>query len=345
MPVALGGKLEARAGTRDGARLPFAAAVAGRIGMAGVLFAAFAVLPLLAGALGDAFLLVTVTRIMIFAIAALSLDLILGFGGMVSFGHAAFIGIGAYAVGILAAHDVGDFFIQAAAAIAVSALFALITGAISLRTRGVYFIMITLAFGQMAFFFMVSLSAYGGDDGLTLARRSSLAGWRALDGNLGFYYVVLALLLGGFLLARAVVASRFGRVLRGIHDNPERMRAIGFSPFRYQLAAYCLAGAMAGLAGALLANQNEFAAPAYMSWQRSGDLIFMVVLGGMGTLTGPIAGAAGMLVLEEVLAKFSEHWKLALGVILILIVLNTRGGIAGMAARLSPSAKAENGDG
>jgi branched-chain amino acid transport system permease protein len=318
------------------ARSPFSV----REAMAAVIFAALAVLPLLANATGDAFLLVTATRIMIFAIAALSLDLILGYGGMVSFGHAAFIGIGAYSVGILAAHGIGDFLVQAAVAIGLSALFALITGAISLRTRGVYFIMITLAFGQMAYFFMVSLSAYGGDDGLTLASRSTVAGWRALDGNLGFYYVVFGLLLGFFLMAHTLVASRFGRVLRGIHDNAERMRAIGFSPFRYQFVAYGLAGAMAGIAGALLANQNEFAAPAYMSWQRSGDLIFMVVLGGMGTLVGPIAGAAAMLLMEDVLAGVSEHWKLIEGAVLILIVLNTRGGITGLAERLFQRAPA-----
>jgi branched-chain amino acid transport system permease protein len=316
------------------ARGPLLAALSGGVGMAAVVFVALAVLPLLASAVGDSYLLVMATRVMIFAIAALSLDLILGYGGMVSFGHAAFIGIGAYTVGILAAHGIEELSVQILAAIVVSGFFALVTGAISLRTKGVYFIMITLAFGQMAFFFMVSLSAYGGDDGLTLARRSTIAGWRALDSNLTFYYLVFALLLGSFLLARTLIGSRFGRVLRGIHDNADRMRAIGFSPFRYQLVAYCLAGAMAGIAGTLLVNQNEFAAPAYMSWQRSGDLIFMVVLGGMGTLIGPIAGAAGLIILEEVLAKFSEHWKLGLGVVLILIVLNTRGGIAGIAARL-----------
>jgi branched-chain amino acid transport system permease protein len=335
-------ELPAAASRGVAAELPSTASVSTRIGMASVIFAALAVLPPIASALGDPYLLVMATRIMIFAMAALSLDLILGFGGMVSFGHAAFIGIGAYTVGILASHGIGDFLLQAPVAIAVSTLFALITGAISLRTRGVYFIMITLAFGQMAFFFMVSLSAYGGDDGLTLASRSTIAGLRMLDSNLAFYYAVFALLLGFFLLARTIIASRFGRVLRGIHDNPDRMRAIGFSPLRYQLVAYCLAGAMAGIAGTLLVNQNEFAAPAYMSWQRSGDLIFMVVLGGMGTLIGPIAGAAGLMVLEEVLAKFSEHWKLGLGVILILIVLNTRGGIAGMIERIA--GRSETGD-
>lgn len=311
-----------------------------RIGIASVLFAALAVLPFLASAADESFLLVVATRIMIFAIAALSLDLILGFGGMVSFGHAAFIGIGAYAVGIMSSAGISDLALHMLVAAAISGSFAAITGAISLRTKGVYFIMITLAFGQMAYFFMVSLSAYGGDDGLTLASRSTLAGHAVLASDWAFYYCVLAILLGFFLLANALIVSRFGRVLRGIHDNPERMRAIGFSPFRYQLAAYCIAGTMAGVAGTLLANQAEFISPAYMSWQRSGDLIFMVLLGGMGTLTGPIAGAAGLMLLEETLPRFSEHWKLGLGVILILVVLLTRGGIVGFLNRLSPNKRA-----
>lgn len=308
-------------------------------GAAPVVFAIFGVLPLLASLSGDSFLLVTAARIMIFAIAALSLDLILGYGGMVSFGHAAFIGIGAYTVGIMAANGIGDYALQALAAIAASGLFALVTGAISLRTKGAYFIMITLAFGQMAFFFMVSLSAYGGDDGMTLTSRSTIAGRPIFASELGLYYTVFAILLGLFLLVRALVAARFGRVLRGIHDNPERMRAIGFSPFPYQLAAYCIAGAMAGMAGTLLANQAEFVSPAYMSWQRSGDLIFMVMLGGMGTPLGPIAGAAGLLLLEDLLPGISEHWKLILGVILILVVLRTRGGIVGLATRFAPGAR------
>jgi branched-chain amino acid transport system permease protein len=318
-------------------------AIRRRVGIATALFAIFGLLPFLASALGEGFLLVVATRIMIFAIAALSLDLILGFGGMVSFGHAAFIGIGAYSVGIMASAGITDIALQALVAIAMSGLFALITGAVSLRTKGVYFIMITLAFGQMAYFFMVSLSAYGGDDGMTLASRSTLAGHAVLASDWAFYYCVLAILAGFFLLANALIASRFGRVLRGIHDNPERMRAIGFSPFRYQLAAYCIAGTMAGVAGTLLANQAEFVSPAYMSWQRSGDLIFMVLLGGMGTLTGPIAGAACLMLLEETLPRFSEHWKLGLGVILILVVLHTRGGIVGFLRRLPSKGRAGEG--
>ncbi|GJD49625.1 hypothetical protein OPKNFCMD_2358 [Methylobacterium crusticola] len=302
---------------------------------AGLILGAFALVPVAAQALGLPFLVVTATRMMIFGLAALSLDLVLGYGALVSFGHAAFIGIGAYAVGILDAHGVHDLGLQALAAVAACALFALVTGAISLRTRGVYFIMITLAFGQMAYFFMVSLSAYGGDDGLPLSRRSTLAGLPLLEGDLPLFYGVLAVLALSCLALHRVVGSRFGRVLRGTRDNAVRMRAIGFAPFPYRLTAYVAAGALAGLAGVLLANQAEFASPAYMSWQRSGELIVMVVLGGMGTLVGPIAGAAALIAVEEGLAHYSEHWRLGLGLLLVLVVLLTRGGLAGLAARLT----------
>lgn len=300
-----------------------------------VIFLALALLPVLAYAVNDPFILVTAVRAMILAIAALSLDLILGYGAMVSFGHAAFIGIGAYAVAILASHGITDFAVQLPVAIAASALFALVTGAISLRTKGVYFIMITLAFGQMAYFFMVSLSAYGGDDGISLDARSTLFGTQLFADNLAFFYTVLGLLVALFLLARRIIASRFGRVLTGIRENPVRMQAIGFSPFRYQLTAYVIAGAMAGVAGALLANQAEFVSPAYMTWQRSGELIVMVVIGGMGTLVGGVAGAAAFILLEEWLAHFSEHWQLWFGVLVVLIVIFTRGGLVGLVRRMS----------
>ncbi|UIJ73569.1 branched-chain amino acid ABC transporter permease [Aurantimonas sp. HBX-1] len=319
------------------ARLPYA----GRPGAAtaaGLLFASLALFPLLAHMLGDPFLLVIATRVMIFGLAAMSLDLILGYGALVSFGHAAFIGIGAYAVAILAAHGIDELLIQALVAIAASSLFALATGAISLRTRGVYFIMITLAFGQMAYFFMVSLSAYGGDDGISLAARSTLFGSDVLENDLALFYAVFLCLALAFLGLRAVVASRFGRVLRGTRDNRTRMEAIGFAPFAYQLIAYVIAGGLAGLAGVFLANQAEFVAPAFMSWQRSGELIVMVVLGGMGTLVGPIVGSIAFLLLEDWLARFSEHWRLGLGIVLVLLALFTRGGISGLVARLTGGA-------
>lgn len=287
----------------------------------------FGLLPLATGLGLDSFYLVIATRIMIFAIAALSLDLILGFGAMVSFGHAAFIGIGAYAVGVAASHGMTDLLAQIVLSTFAASAFAVVTGAISLRTRGVYFIMITLAFGQMAYFFTVSLAAYGGDDGLTLQTRSTLLGQSWLENDVFFYYLVLACLLTCFLLTRGAVASRFGRVLRGTRDNPERMQAIGFEPFPYQLTAYVIAAVLAALAGVLLANQAEFVSPAYMTWQRSGELIMMVVVGGIGTLTGGILGAAVFLLLEEFLSGFSQHWRLGLGLILILIVLRGKGGM------------------
>lgn len=294
-----------------------------------LLFTALLALPFAAMLGPEKYTLSLLTRVMIFALAALSLDLILGYGALVSFGHAAFLGLGGYAVGILASHGTSDALVQIAAALGVSALFALVTGALSLRTKGVYFIMITLAFGQMAFFLAVSLSAYGGDDGLTLRARSTVFGHAWLENDRVFYGVVLAILIGCYLLTRSIVASRFGRVLRGAKENPVRMEAIGFSPFRYQLAAYVISGMMCGLAGFLLANQAEFVAPAYMSWQRSGELIVMVILGGLASLHGAVLGAAAFLLLEEILSGFTEHWKLIFGPFLVLVVLYARGGLLG----------------
>jgi branched-chain amino acid transport system permease protein len=299
-----------------------------------VLFAAFAVIPLAAAFGAESYLLSLVTRVMIFAIAAISLDLILGYGALVSFGHAAFLGIGAYAVGMLGAHGIKDAAVQLPAALGAAAVFALITGALSLRTKGVYFIMITLAFGQMAFFLAVSLAAYGGDDGMTLSGRTKLLGVDWIKKDRHFYYVTLGLLIAVYVLCRSLVVSRFGRVIRGARENPQRMEAIGFSLFRYQLAIYVIAGTLCGLAGFLLANQTEFVSPAYMTWQRSGDLIVMVVLGGLGSLHGAIIGAAAFLLLEEWLSGFTEHWKLIFGPFLVLVVLFARGGLMGALERL-----------
>jgi branched-chain amino acid transport system permease protein len=286
--------------------------------------------PIAAAFGAQGYILSLLTRVMIFAIAALSLDLILGYGAMVSFGHAAFLGIGAYAVGILSSHGIDEALIQLPVALAASAAFALVTGAISLRTKGVYFIMITLAFGQMLFFLATSLANYGGDDGMTLASRSTVLGTPLLRTDLGLYYSVLACLAGAYMLYRAIVASRFGRVLRATRENPIRLEAVGFSPFRYELTAYVISGTTAGLAGFLLANQAEFISPAAMSWQRSGELIFMVILGGLGSLHGAVLGAAAFLLLEEQLPALTEHWKMIFGPLLILVVLFARGGIMGL---------------
>jgi branched-chain amino acid transport system permease protein len=298
------------------------------------IFLVFAVVPLLAGFRGEAYVLGLVTRVMIFAIAALALDLLVGYGALVSFGHAAFVGLGAYAVGILGAHGINDMLIALPAALMVSALFAFATGIVCLRTKGVYFIMITLAFGQMAYFTASSLAPYGGDDGLTIRMRSTLAGFQIFHSDRALYYVSLLALLGAYLLCRSLVASRFGRVYRGTRENPLRLATIGFEVYRYQLVAYVIAGALGGLSGFLLANAAEFVSPAYMSWQRSGELLIMVIFGGMGTLNGAIIGAAAFLLLEEWLSGFTEHWKVIFGPLLVLVAVFARGGLLGVWARL-----------
>jgi branched-chain amino acid transport system permease protein len=298
------------------------------------LFLLLAVIPVLATFTSETYVLGLVMRVMIFAIAALALDLIVGYGALVSFGHAAFIGLGAYAVGILSAHGVGEALLALPLALAAAAVFAFATGAVCLRTRGVYFIMITLAFGQMAYFTASSLAPYGGDDGLTIAARNTLFGVPLLRSNRFFYYFVLAWLLASYLFCRALVHSRFGRVLRGARENRIRMATLGFDVYRFQLAAYTIAGTIGGLSGFLLANATEFVSPAYMSWQRSGELIVMVLLGGMGSLHGAIIGTAAYLLLEEWLAGITEHWKVIFGPLLVLIVLFARGGLIGAAAEL-----------
>ena len=298
------------------------------------LFMVLALLPLAARLGAESYLLSIATRVVVIAIAALSLDLILGFGALVSFGHAAFLGLGAYAVGILSSHGVTDILAQTTVALVAAAIFATATGAISLRTTGVYYIMISLAFGQMLYFLAVSLSAYGGDDGITLAKRSTFAGLDLLKNNYSFYYLALAVLAAAYLFSHALVAARFGLVLIGTRENPERMRAIGFEPYPYQLTAYVISGMICALAGVLLANQAEFVSPAYMTWQRSGELLIMVILGGVGTLYGAILGAIAFLLLEDGLSHLTEHWKMIFGPMLILIVLFGRGGIAGAARRI-----------
>jgi branched-chain amino acid transport system permease protein len=299
-----------------------------------LMFAAFAAVPLVAALTSEQYVLSLVTRVMIFAIAALALDLIVGYAGLVSFGHAAFIGLGAYAVGIPAAHGVNDALISLPIAIAASMLFAAATGTVCLRTKGVYFIMITLAFGQMAFFTASSLAPYGGDDGLTVAARTTIAGYSLFDNERIFYYVVFACLACAFLFARAIVGSRFGRVVRGAKENETRMEAIGFYVHRFRLVAYVISGGIAGVAGFLLANATKFVSPAYMSWQRSGELIVMVILGGLGTLYGAIIGTAAYLFLEEWLSGFTENWKVIFGPLLVLVVVFARGGLIGVGSQI-----------
>jgi branched-chain amino acid transport system permease protein len=293
------------------------------------IFLLLALIPALARMLSEGYLLSLCGRVMIFAIAAVALDLLVGYGGLISFGQAAFIGLGAYAVAILSVHGMGEALISLPAAIVASAVFALLTGFVCLRTKGVYFIMITLAFGQMAFFTASSLAPYGGDDGLTIAARNTVAGAAILRSEHLFYYLAFACLLGTYMLCRVLVASRFGRVFRGAKENALRVETVGFDVFRFQLVGYVIAGALAGLAGFLLANATEFVSPAYMSWQRSGELIVMVILGGLGSLHGAILGTACYLLLEQWLSGLTENWKVIFGPLLVLVVLFARGGLLG----------------
>jgi branched-chain amino acid transport system permease protein len=294
-----------------------------------ILFAVLALLPWL-GALGvKGYVLSFATRMMIFAIAAVSLDFILGFGGLVSFGHAAYLGIGAYAAGILVAEGQEDAFVGLAVALVVAAGFAAATGAIAMRTKGVAFIMITLAFGQMAYFVANALSEYGGSDGLTLWTRSTVAGQKLLKSETVFYYVVLGCLVACTALVLALTESRFGRALRASRENPARVAALGYDVDRIRLAAYVVSAMLCAVAGFLLANQSSFVSPGVMSWQRSGELIVMVVLGGMGTVAGAIVGAFAFLLLEELLSLVTVHWKLVFGPFLVLVVLLGRGGLMG----------------
>jgi len=205
-------------------------------------------------------------------------------------------------------------------------------GALSLRTRGVYFIMITLAFAQMIYYVAIGLDRYGGDDGMTIYRRSQFGGLIDLSNKTVFYYLCLALLLAATYLVWRIVNSRFGMVIQGARSNDRRMRAIGYPTYRYKLACFVIAGTLCGLAGVLLANHTDFINPATMNWTRSGDLIVMAVLGGMGTVLGPALGALALLVLEETLARVTEYWQIIIGPLFLLVVLFARGGIDGLLA-------------
>jgi branched-chain amino acid transport system permease protein len=297
-----------------------------------VLIVALLALPPVTMALGQGFYIDVVRRIMIFAIAAVSLNLILGYGGLVSFGHAAYLGTGGYAVAIFAFYGVNDGFVQWGTAIGASALVALAIGAVSIRTSGIYFIMITLAFTQMLYYLGISIEEYGGDDGIRLKMRSQFPLIDLADG-LQFYYVVLALMLGAVYLVHRIVNSRFGMVLRATKSNEARSRAIGFSPYMYRLTAFVIAGAMGGLAGALLANHTNYLTPDYMHWTRSGEIMFMVILGGMGTSAGPVLGSFALLLLEDILSHWTEHWQVILGPLLVLSVLFFKRGLAGLFMR------------
>ncbi|MGB4361041.1 MAG: branched-chain amino acid ABC transporter permease [Rhodoferax sp.] len=291
------------------------------------LLIALVLLPTLAHAWGQEFYVGVASRFLIFALAATSLNLILGFGGMVSFGHAAFVGVGAYAAGILMQHGLPSAWLALALAFVTAGAFALLIGAISLRTRGVYFIMITLAFAQMLYYLMVSVKTYGGDDGLSLSGRFDPGFNLDLSQDATFYYLVLTLVVAVFLGVQRLLNSRFGHALQAIRDNETRMAAIGFPVYRFKLVAFVLAGALAGLAGALLAHQGGFVSPSMMQWSESGMLMVMVILGGVGQLYGGLVGAVVFLALEELLSSFTIHWQFGLGAVLLAVVLLAPNGL------------------
>ena len=313
-----------------------------RVAVVAVLLVA---LPLVMQALGYLFYVSFASRVLIYAIAATSLNLVLGYGGMLSFGHAAFVGAGAYTASIFIAEGMTSAWLGWPAAIVVSALLAWIIGAISLRTRGVYFIMITLAFAQMMFYLVNSMKAYGGDEGLTLPKRADLGLGLDLGNEVTFYYVVLAVLLGSLYALHRMMGSRFGRVVVAIRENEARAEAIGLPVYRYQLVCFVIAGAAGGLAGALLASHGKYVNPNVLHWVQSGTLMIMVILGGVGHLWGGVIGAAVLLGLEHLIAdhpipwlvqlapNYQQHANLGVGLVLLVIVLFAPQGIAGLMRR------------
>ena len=290
------------------------------------------VFPLVAPALNLDFYVSFVRRVLIFALAATSLNFILGYGGMVALGHAAFFGAGAYVVAMLSVQGISQALIAWSVAMLVAGALALVIGLISLRTRGVYFIMITLAFAQMVFYLFISLRQYGGEDGLNLKGPSLFPGLNLAEDRT-FYYVVLVLVLACLWWLNRLINARFGQALQGIRENESRMEALGYPVFRIKLLAFVIAGVMAGLAGALLASHNQFVSPSLMHWTASANLIIMVIVGGIGLRYGGLVGATVMLWLEEVLRLYTDYWHLPLGVLLLAIVLFAPRGLAGMFKR------------
>ena len=301
------------------------------------LLALLVAAPLVADSMAEPYYVNLASRVAILALAGVGLNLALGFGGMVSFGHAAYFGLGGYAAGVAAWHAANYAPILSwpvviwIAAAAVSGLAALVIGALSLRTAGVYFIMITLAFAQMIYYFAVSWPAYGGEDGLPIYVRNGFPGLDAYD-PLSFFALCLGALLFGLLLTARIMGARFGAALTMARLNETRLATAGVEPFPIRLTAFVLSGMLTGLAGALYADLNGFVGPSMLSWRLSGEIMIFVILGGVGRLFGPVAGAAAFVLLETFLGGATERWQLALGVILLGVVLFARGGILGLLA-------------
>ena len=297
--------------------------------LAGILLLALLALPTVLTAFGQEFYIGFATRVLIFALAASSLNLVLGFGGMFSLGHAAFFGAGAYAAAICLNSGISEALFALPLSMLAAGLFALMVGAVSLRTRGVYFIMITLAFAQMAYYLFVSARSWGGDDGLPLPARMTLGGL-PLAGDAALFYTALGCLGLVIVLLGRLAEARFGRVIQAIRENETRMEALGYPVFRYRLLCFALGGALAGLAGALLANLSGLASPNLLQWTQSGTLLVMLIIGGVGYLYGGVVGAVVLLGLEEVLASFTLHWHIGLGLLLLGVVLFAPPGVAAL---------------
>lgn len=299
-----------------------------------------AVAPIITGLIGQPFYVTVISRIMVFALAALGLNLILGYGAMVSFGHSLYIGIGAYSVGILSFYGITNGYAHLAVALGAGLIIATLIGMVCLRTSGIAFIMITLAFGQMFYFLAISLKQLGGDDGYSIPSRSNF-GVIDLSNSTTLYYAIFIVLLFTLFFSFRLIHAPFGFALRGCKQNERRMRAMGFSNQRIKLVAYVISALLCILSGVLLANLTRFVSPSYMSWAASGDILLMVVLGGMGTLIGPIIGAIAWLSLEEILTSFSiglpwgidgfvrEHWLIVLGALVIVAALHLKNGLYG----------------
>jgi branched-chain amino acid transport system permease protein len=282
---------------------------------------------------GAVFWIEILNRVIILGLAATSLNLLIGNAGLISFGHAVYLGIGAYAVGISDFYGISNGFIQILLALGISALFGVLTGLVAVRTRGAHFIMITMAFGQMVYFVMIGLKQYGGDDGLTINARSEFPWPIDFENRLIFYYVTLGFLALAIVCMTRLRRSRFGLVLAAAKGNERRVEAVGFSAFRYRLVAYTLGGVVCGLAGFLNANFTNFVTPDVMGWTNSGELMFMVILGGVGTVTGPLIGAGVFLLVEQVFGSLTEYWHFWFGLFLIAVVLYARGGLMGLLLR------------
>jgi branched-chain amino acid transport system permease protein len=312
----------------------------GEIAAIAVLAALALALPWLLRSFGLDFYQSLASRIVIFAIAATSLNLVLGYAGLVSFGHAAFVGLGAYVTAIMISEGAQSGMAHLAATVAVTALAALVIGAISLRTRGVYFIMITLAFAQMLFYLANSVKGYGGDEGLTIRARSLFSlGSAVLDlkNPLALYYVALGVLALALIALARFAPSRFGRAVLALRDDDVRAEALGFPTYRYKLVVFVVAGALGGLAGALSVNLQGYVSPNVLHWTQSGTLMVMVILGGVATLWGGVAGAAALLLLEEVLSSYTQHAEFWTGWVLLAVVLFARQGLVGLwTARRAP---------